>query len=151
MWFRARRRGRPARPTFVPPKTVHVGDKLAIKGEIVGEEDVELAGRFEGVVVIRERAEVDAAITASTVVIGGTARGNVTAARRVVVMPPGVLRGNVRARRLVVSEGAALSGVVDIDPSGGDTIIGARDFHTSSEAPSLPEHPADTRAGSDGA
>jgi len=65
----------------------------------------------QGVVVVGERAEVDAAITASTMVIGGTARGNVTAAGR----------------------------------------VGARDFHTSSGAPSLPERPADTLAASDGA
>ncbi len=46
-----------------------VGEKLSIKGEIVGEGDFELAGRFEGIVnvngrvTVGERAEVDADIS----------------------------------------------------------------------------------------
>jgi cytoskeletal protein CcmA (bactofilin family) len=119
------RGGRQARRApILPPKAIRVGEKLAIKGEIVGDEDVELAGRFEGtinvrgIVVIGEHAEVDADIVASTVVVGGTVRGNVTATGRVVVMPPGTLTGGVRARSIVVPEGAALRGAVEIDPMG---------------------------------
>ncbi|HSE96419.1 MAG TPA: polymer-forming cytoskeletal protein, partial [Methylomirabilota bacterium] len=71
-----------ARPMSPPVSSsaFRIGEKLAIKGEILGEGDLDLAGRFEGVinvngrVVVGERAEVDADITAATIVVGGKVR-----------------------------------------------------------------------------
>jgi len=51
--------------------------------------------------------------------------------------------------------GSTMQGVVDHGDrrygAGSAGRVGARDFHTSSGAPLLPERPADTLAGSDGA
>src|SRR5262249_5659492 len=80
-----------------------VGEKLSIKGEIVGEGDLELAGRFEGIVnvngrvVVGERAEVDADISASNIVVGGKVRGNLNATGRVEILPQGILTGNLKS------------------------------------------------------
>ena len=38
-----------------PSGAFRVGEKLSIKGEIVGEGDLELAGRFEGIVSVNGR------------------------------------------------------------------------------------------------
>ena len=74
----------PSLPTLAPVSSgppsgaFRVGEKLSIKGEIVGEGDLELAGRFEGIVSVNgrvyvgERAEVDADISASNIVVGGS-------------------------------------------------------------------------------
>src|SRR4030095_1886474 len=84
------------------PGAFRVGEKLSIKGEIVGEGDLELAGRFEGIVSVHgrgcvvSRAEVDADIGASTIVVGGKVRGNLTATGRVEILPQGVLTGNLK-------------------------------------------------------
>jgi len=41
-----------------PSGAFRVGEKLSIKGEIVGEGDLELAGRFEGIVSVNGRVFV---------------------------------------------------------------------------------------------
>lgn len=106
------------------PTAFRIGEKLSIKGEVMGEGDVELAGRFEGVisvngrVVVGDRAEVDADITASTIVVGGKVRGNLSATGRVEILPQGVLTGNLRSGSLAAADGALVKGEVVVDRGG---------------------------------
>ena len=87
------------------------GEKLSIKGEIVGEGDLELAGRFEGIVNVNgrvfvgERAEVDADISASNIVVGGKVRGNLNATGRVEILPQGILTGNLKSGSFAAADG----------------------------------------------
>lgn len=105
----------------VPSTAFRVGEKLSIKGEIAGEGDLELAGRFEGVVnvqgtvVIGDRAEVDADITASTIIVGGKVRGNLSAAGRVEILPQGVLTGNLRSGSFTAADGASVKGEIVVE------------------------------------
>lgn len=109
------------RSSAPPPTAFRIGEKLRIKGEIVGEGDLELAGKFEGVidvkgtVVVADRAEVDADITASTIVVAGKVRGNLTAAGRVDILPQGVLTGNLKTGSLTAADGASVKGEVVIE------------------------------------
>lgn len=116
----------PAAPSapvrHAPPSTAfRVGEKLVIKGEIVGEGDLDLAGRFEGVinvqgtVVIGDRAEVDADVTASTIVVGGKVRGNLSAAGRVEILPQGVLTGNLKSGSFSAADGASVKGEIVVE------------------------------------
>ena len=110
----------PARPA-PPSTTFRVGEKLVIKGEIAGEGDLDLAGRFEGIVnvqgtvVIGDRAEVDADITASTIVVGGKVRGNLSAAGRVEILPQGVLTGNLKSGSFTAADGASVKGEIVVE------------------------------------
>jgi len=105
----------------VPSTAFRVGEKLSIKGEIAGEGDLELAGRFEGVVnvqgtvVIGDRAEVDADITAATIIVGGKVRGNLNAAGRVEILPQGVLTGNLRSGSFTAADGASVKGEIVVE------------------------------------
>ena len=119
------RRSRLAAETFAQPypkPAVPVGQHLSITGEIAGDDDVELHGRFsgtvdvQGIVLVGETAEVRAEIRGSNVVVRGFLLGNVTASGRVVVTSPGELIGNVRALGLVVGEGAGFRGHVKLGP-----------------------------------
>jgi cytoskeletal protein CcmA (bactofilin family) len=98
-----------------------VGEKLSIKGEIVGEGDLELAGRFEGIinvngrVLVGDRSEVDADITASTIVVGGKVRGNLNAAGRVEILPNGILTGNLKSGSFAAADGALVKGEIVVD------------------------------------
>lgn len=111
----------PLRQALLPPTAFRVGEKLAIKGEIVGEGDLELAGRFEGVinvqgtVAIGDRAEVDADITASTIIVGGKVRGNLSAAGRVEILPQGMLTGNLRSGSFTAADGASVKGEIVVE------------------------------------
>jgi cytoskeletal protein CcmA (bactofilin family) len=98
-----------------------VGEKLSIKGEIVGEGDLELAGRFEGIinvngrVIVGERAEVDADISASNIVVGGKVRGNLNATGRVEILPQGILTGNLKTGSFTAADGALVKGEIVVD------------------------------------
>jgi cytoskeletal protein CcmA (bactofilin family) len=111
----------PFRQVSLPPTAFRVGEKLAIKGEIVGEGDLELAGRFEGVinvqgtVAIGDRAEVDADITASTIIVGGKVRGNLSSAGRVEILPQGMLTGNLRSGSFSAADGASVKGEIVVE------------------------------------
>jgi cytoskeletal protein CcmA (bactofilin family) len=106
-----------------------VGEKLSIKGEIVGEGDLELAGRFEGIinvngrVVVGERAEVDADITAANIVVGGKVRGNLTATGRVDILPQGILTGNLKSGSFAAADGALVKGEIVVDRGRGRTDV----------------------------
>ncbi|HSD66398.1 MAG TPA: polymer-forming cytoskeletal protein [Vicinamibacteria bacterium] len=105
----------------MPSTAFRVGEKLSIKGEIAGEGDLDLAGRFEGMinvqgtVVIGDRAEVDADITASRIVVGGKVRGNLSAAGRVEILPQGVLTGNLKTGSFTAADGASVKGEILVE------------------------------------
>jgi len=105
----------------LPPTAFRVGERLTIKGEIAGEGDLDLAGRFEGTinvqgtVVIGDRAEVDADITASTIVVGGKVRGNLNASGRVEILPQGVLTGNLKTGSFTAADGASVKGEILVE------------------------------------
>lgn len=111
----------PIRPVSPPPTAFRIGEKLSIKGEVAGEGDLELAGRFEGVinvsgrVVVGDRAEVDADITASTIVVRGKVRGNLNASGRVEILPQGTLTGNLKSGSFAAADGALVKGEIVVD------------------------------------
>jgi len=114
----------PARPVPLAPGAYRVGERLAIKGEISGEGDLELLGRFEGsinvvgTVVVREGAEVDADIAASTILVGGRVRGNLTATGRVEILPQGAVTGNLKGGSFSARDGASVKGEIWVERGG---------------------------------
>jgi cytoskeletal protein CcmA (bactofilin family) len=94
-----------------------------MKGEVNGEGDIQILGRFEGqitvtgTVLVGEGAEVDANIFAAVIVIGGAVRGNLSAAVRVEILPTGVLTGTLKSGSLTAAEGASMKGEVWVERS----------------------------------
>ena len=96
----------------------HIG-RITIQGELSGDEDLVLDGRVEGRVslgdhhlTIGPNAEIRADVTAREVTIHGRVLGNVTATGRVEIGASGRLEGDLVAPRLVIHDGAWLSGQV---------------------------------------
>lgn len=95
-----------------------LGAGLTFKGDVSGEGDLFIAGSFEGeinvtgTVRVGDNAEVEANISAGTIVIAGAVRGNVSATTHVEMLPAGTLTGTVRSSSLVAAEGASLRGEV---------------------------------------
>ncbi len=95
-----------------------LGAGLTFKGEVSGEGDLFIAGSFEGeinvtgTVRVGEDAEVEANISAGTIVIAGAVRGNVSVTTHVEMLPSGTLTGTVRSSSLAAAEGASLRGEV---------------------------------------
>jgi cytoskeletal protein CcmA (bactofilin family) len=104
-----------------------VGAGLTFRGEVAGDGDFHIAGRFEGDinvtgrVLVGQGADVDANINARAIVVGGTVRGNLSAATRVEILPTGVLTGTLKTGSFSAADGAAVKGEIWIErPGAGD-------------------------------
>jgi len=97
------------------------GKGLIIRGELAGEGDVELQGHLEGkvnlngTVVVAEGARIQADISATEIIVAGVVRGNVMASGKVELTPTGHLVGDIRGKALIVREGAAVNGRIDVE------------------------------------
>lgn len=98
-----------------------LGKGLVFRGELTGEGDLHIQGHLEGkvnvtgTVVILEGASIQADVSATDIVVGGVVRGNLSASGRVEVSSTGHLVGDVRSKVLVVREGAALNGKINVE------------------------------------
>jgi cytoskeletal protein CcmA (bactofilin family) len=117
-----------------------ISEGLKIKGEVQGTEDLRVDGEIEGrinlpgaSVVIGPKGRVTGDVEAREVVLEGTTRGNLTARERVRIATTGKLEGDVTAERLVIEEGAHVSGRVD---------VGAGEARAAKPAAARPATPA---------
>jgi cytoskeletal protein CcmA (bactofilin family) len=101
-----------------------MGAGLSFRGEVSGEGDFHVAGKFEGDinvtgrVLVADGAQVDANINALAIVIGGTVRGNLSASTRVEILPTGVLTGSLKTGSFSAADGASVKGEVWVEPPG---------------------------------
>ncbi len=99
-----------------------IGAGLSFRGEVSGEGDFHVAGKFEGDinvtgrVLVADGAQVDANINALAIVIGGIVRGNLSASTRVEILPTGVLSGTLKTGSFSAADGASVKGEVWVEP-----------------------------------
>jgi len=90
-------------------------------GVLRSEGSINIHGHAEGElhaasdVFVAEGAEVDAQVFASNVVVAGIVRGKIDARGRLEILAQGHVAGDVKTPRLVVHEGAQLSGQLKMD------------------------------------
>lgn len=90
-------------------------------GTLRTEGSIHLHGKAEGElhaasdVFVAEGAEIDAHIFADNVVVAGIVRGKIEARGRLELLPQGQVSGDVKAPRLIVHEGAQLSGQLKME------------------------------------
>lgn len=90
----------------------------AMSGSLVFRDPVNLRinGKFEGTLetkgnlIIGQTAVVKAGITGDDIVVAGRIKGEITARKRLTLMPTAVVEGQVRAAKLIVNEGALWEG-----------------------------------------
>lgn len=98
-----------------------IGAGLEMKGEVTGEGDFQVKGKFEGEIMltgtvhVAEGAEVDANISATAIVIGGVVRGNLSASTRVEILPTGTLTGTLKSGSFTAAQGASVKGEVWVE------------------------------------
>lgn len=101
-----------------------IGQSIVFKGELAGDEDLEIEGQVEGTVrlenhqlTIGASGNLKAEVTAKSIIVIGQVKGNLTATERIEIQATGVVEGDVRAPRLNVEEGAVLNGAIDMSTS----------------------------------
>lgn len=97
------------------------GQSIVIKGDISGSEDLVIAGRVEGNIVLDGRvltlaagSHVVGTVSAAAVVVSGTVEGSIEAADRLEIKDTAVVEGELSTPRLLVAEGAHLRADVDM-------------------------------------
>lgn len=101
-----------------------LGSTFTIKGEISGDEDLQIDGKVEGPIALRNNrltvgvgAKLNSEISAREVVVYGTAVGNVRVRDRVEIKKNGEVIGNITTSRLSIEDGAYFKGSIEIERS----------------------------------
>ena len=101
-------------------KAAWIGGSILVKGDIVSSEDLVIDGQVQGTIELGDHsltigpaASVVANLAAKSVTISGNVKGNVMGSARVELKSTARVEGDVSAPKLVMEEGATLSGKVD--------------------------------------
>lgn len=99
-----------------------VGASIVFKGDLSGEEDLEVQGRVEGTVelknnnlLIGKQGSVKADVRAKVITVEGRVEGDVAGLERVIVRGSGDVRGNIVAPRVSLDDGAKFKGSIDME------------------------------------
>ena len=101
-----------------------LGKSVVIKGELSGSEDFTLYGQMEGSIslpdhtlTIGPHADINAKISAKTVVIMGAVTADVRAGEKVDIRATGSVTGDIVSLRLAIADGGCLHGRVEMPQS----------------------------------
>lgn len=111
-----------------------IGRSITIKGEVTGDEDLLIEGSVDGSVDLKQHSvtvgpdgNVKADITGLVVTVEGSVEGNLRAEQQVVLRASARVQGDITSPRVVLEDGAAFRGGVDMgELSGGDKRGGAK-------------------------
>ncbi len=104
--------------------SARLGASLQVKGEISGDEDLQIDGTVEGLVNLQDRkltigaaAKVTADIAAREVVVFGSVKGNLRARDRIEIKKDGSVVGDLTTARIMIEDGAYFKGAIEIEKS----------------------------------
>lgn len=115
-------------PKPIIPKTV-IGERLAIKGNIQGHENLMIEGSIQGKIeleknqiIVSPKGRVQALIKATNVTISGQFKGNIQASGRVKITRHANFDGEIKTRDISVEDGAYLKAAIELlrDPKKAD-------------------------------
>ncbi len=100
-----------------------IGASIKIKGEISGEENLQIDGQVDGQVhlhnhdlTIGDTGSVNADLNAKTIKIHGMVNGDIQGSEMVVISKTGKVKGNIIAPRVTLEDGAQFKGSIDMTP-----------------------------------
>jgi cytoskeletal protein CcmA (bactofilin family) len=101
-----------------------LGSSLHVKGEISGNEDLDIDGTVEGLVHIDERrltvgatAKLTADIIAAEVIVYGSVKGKVRGKGKVEIKKDGSVNGDLTTAQIIIEDGAYFKGSIEIEKS----------------------------------
>ena len=99
-----------------------IGASISIKGTLVGKEDLMIQGRVEGRIDLKNNnitvgksGRIKADIYGKVISIEGEVRGNLVGEEKIVLRQSGRVRGDMRAPRINLEDGARFKGNVAMD------------------------------------
>jgi cytoskeletal protein CcmA (bactofilin family) len=112
----------PSATSSIGRTTSCLGPGLQIKGEITGNEDLNLDSKVEGLVsiggfrlTVGPSAHVVADVVAREAVISGEVTGDISACDRIEIKKGASIVGDLSTGKIMIEEGAYFKGAVEID------------------------------------
>lgn len=106
-----------------------VGSRTTVEGIVRTEGSIRIDGKLVGDVIAKASAAVggsgvvEGSVTAKNVTVAGKINGTVTALEKLLLESKSVMRGDIRAARLVVDEGAVFDGKCAMSSSTAQTEV----------------------------
>ncbi len=104
-----------------------ISSTTVVEGKILTDGSVRVDGRLVGDLIAKAGAavgisgSVEGSIDARNVTLSGKLEGTVTAAEKLVLESKSIVKGDIRAARLVVDEGARFDGRCSMSQPGGES------------------------------
>lgn len=98
-----------------------IGPSISIEGDVTGSEDLLIQGRVDGSVTLEDQAvsvgsegRVNADIVGRLITVEGHVEGDLTAQEQIVLRGSAQVKGDIKAPRVVLEDGATFRGLVDM-------------------------------------
>jgi cytoskeletal protein CcmA (bactofilin family) len=97
-----------------------IGESILVNGKLEGDEDLTVRGRVQGSItltktlIVEQSGAVKADATVRNAIVSGVVVGNITASESVHLTKEGRMVGDIAAPRVIIVEGAAFRGHVDM-------------------------------------
>lgn len=102
--------------------TAVIGPKIKFKGELTGEEDLLILGTVEGSIdlkgnhlTIGSEGVIKANVAARAITVEGRVEGDIVATERIAIKSSSQVKGNLKAERVTLEDGAKFRGSIDMD------------------------------------
>ncbi len=93
-----------------------IGANTSVEGKLMTEGSIRIDGKLVGDVVAKANVavgltgQVEGSVTGKNIALAGHVKGHVTAGEKLILESKSVMRGDIRALKLVVDEGATFDG-----------------------------------------
>ena len=101
-----------------------LGPSISIKGDLTGDEDLQIEGSVKGTirlgkhsVVIAKSGRIKADIFSRSICVEGEVKGNLYGEEEITIRPSGKLEGNITAPSVTLENGAKFRGSIDMEPA----------------------------------
>lgn len=105
------------------PEKSFLGETVMLRGDFNSEEDVEMQGKFEGVIYFKNnhlevgsKAQIKATTFVKSLTSCGELKGDIYASEQVVIRKGGHVFGRIHSPRVSLASGAILMGNIEMEP-----------------------------------
>ena len=97
-----------------------IGSNITIEGDITGDDSLIIEGIVRGTVTVKsdvtvtQDGHVEADVDSQSIEIAGSVQGNVNAVDKIDIKAGGRLVGDVKAPRVLIADGAAFKGNINM-------------------------------------
>jgi len=126
-----------------------IGRSIKINGELHGDEDMLIEGEVTGSIrltnstlTVGSEGKIVADVYAKSVTVAGVMKGDLYGSERVSIGSQAEVRGNIKAPRVSLEDGARFKGSIEMDPKAVEVSVGERDVADSSAETAAKPSPA---------